>query len=323
MCINLQEQAGVEVIRKLASSADVFIQNFRPGVVEKLGLSYASLSELNPTLVYASISGAGKSGPYAGRRFYDPVIQAMAGYCNAQGESEQPELMRTMICDKVTALTAAQAITAALYARHDTGRGDHVEVSMLEASLYFIWPDFFAETFEEEPDVAATDLSRVYQVFETSDGYITVIAVQVAEFYGWCRAVGAQDLIDDPRCGDTQTLISNLDSLYDELREKMRTCTTRELADRLLAEDVPFGVVMAPDDIMAHPQVRAGEIVSQVTDPDAGVMNLVNRNSRFANSFSGIRSLAPPLGAQTQQVLTELGYAETEIKALRKAGAIN
>ena len=139
--LDLRKPEAIEIVNRIAADADVCVQNYRPGVVEKLGISYEHLKQINPSLIYASISGVGAEGPYSGRRVYDPVIQAYAGFASAQKVNGEPSLVKMMICDKVTALTMSQAITAALYDRKNTGKGQHVEVSMLEASLYFIWPD--------------------------------------------------------------------------------------------------------------------------------------------------------------------------------------
>jgi len=200
IALDLRAPEAIEIINKIAARADICIQNYRPGVVEKLGIGYEHLKKINPELIYASISGVGAEGPYSGRRVYDPVIQAYAGFASAQTANGEPGLIKMMICDKVTSLTMAQAITAALYDRKNTGKGQHVEVSMLEASLYFIWPDrMLDQSFVDQPDFEGGDLTALYRAAPTQDGHITFMTLQLDEFHGLARAIGKPEWTEDPR----------------------------------------------------------------------------------------------------------------------------
>ena len=324
IAVNLQEPRGAELIKKLATQADVCIQNYRPGVVEKLGVSFEDLTKINPALIYASISGMGADGPYAGRRVYDPVIQAYAGFSAVQRENDEPGMVKMMVCDKVTSLTMAQAITAALYHRRDTGLGQHVEVSMLEACLYFIWPDRISDqSFVEEPDRPGGDITALYKAHATLDGHITFMTLQLGEFQGLCRALGRDDLITDERFSNLMSMHMNLPGVFGELRQAISRFKTDDLATKLAEQDVPFGVVLDGDGIVADPQVVAQSMLKTFRDEQAGEMRLVNRNSRFSATETGIRRPAPALGEHTTSILTEFGYAEPEIQALKQHGVVN
>lgn len=323
IAIDLQKAEGVALVRKLAAGSDICIQNYRPGVVEKLGLGFEDLSQVNPGIIYGSISGVGPTGPYADRRVYDPVIQAYAGFAATQLTDGKPDLIRTMICDKVTSLTMAQALTAALYERKTTGAGQHVEVSMLEAALYFIWPDrMFPQTFVEKADFDGVDIASMYKTIETADGFITVISVQLAEFQGLCRALKREDWLEDPRFADLPSLYVNFTELYDQITGEIKTWQTTELCERLLAEDVPHAVILDMDDVLTDPQIAAADIITTIDDALAGQMRLVNRNARFSNSVTGIHTPAPSLGQHAETILKEFGYDDNDIDSFRKDGVI-
>lgn len=323
VAVNLQSAKGVDIIKQLIADADVCVQNYRPGVVEKLGIGYRDLSAINPALVYASISGVGASGPYAGRRVYDPVIQAQAGFANAQRVDDKPDLIKMMICDKVTSLTTAQAITAALYDRKNTGKGQHVEVSMLEACLYFIWPDrMMVESFVDEPDFPGGDITGMYRTLPTRDGFITFICVQLGEFHAMCRALDRHDLVDDPRCADIPSMYANMAELFVEIVGEIAKWATDDLVKRMTEEDVPFGVVLDGDGILSDPQIEAQEILQTFDDALAGKMRLVGRNSRFSNHQTGIRAAAPTLGQHAHDVLTAAGYSADQLASFRDEGVI-
>ena len=271
IALDLRKPEAIEIVNKIAAQADVCIQNYRPGVVEKLGIGYEQLKRINPDLIYASISGVGSNGPYAHRRVYDPVIQAYAGFASAQKVNGEPGMIKMMICDKVTSLTMSQAITAALYDRKNTGKGQHVEVSMLEASLYFIWPDrMLDQSFVDKPDTEGGDLTALYHAAPTQDGHITFMTLQLDEFHGLARAIGKPEWAEDPRFQDLMSMYGHYGDIYPELLEQFRTWKTAPLVERLTAEDVPFGVVLDPDNILLDPQIQAHQILKTFEDSMAG-----------------------------------------------------
>ena len=323
IAVDLQSPQGVEIVKRLAVDADIVVQNYRPGVVERLGLDYAALREVRSDVIYASISGVGPDGPYASRRVYDPVIQALTGYVAAQGGAENPDLVRMMVCDKVTALSLAQAVTAALYHRRSTGEGQHVEVSMLEAALYFIWPDrMFDESFVGPVDMTGPDVADLYKVQPTKDGHLAMVMVQVEEVHGLFRALGRTDLEADPRYQDIQGLMANANDMLDELRPEFPKWETEALTKRLVEEDVPFGVVLTGAQLLDDPQVQHSGAIKEIDHPQGGRMRLVERSARFSASQTRYRSPAPPLGAHTSEVLSAHGFSESEIDTLRTQGVI-
>jgi len=323
IALDLRKPEAIKIVNKIAAEADVCIQNYRPGVVEKLGIGYEHLKQINPDLIYASISGVGAEGPYSRRRVYDPVIQAYAGFASAQTTNGEPGLVKMMICDKVTSLTMSQAITAALYDRKNTGKGQHVQVSMLEASLYFIWPDrMLDQSFVGKPDSEGGDLTARYQAVPTQDGHITFMTLQLDEFHGLARAIGKPEWTKDPRFQELMSMYAHYEDIYQEMLEHIGTWKTAPLVARLTDEDVPFGVVLNPDNILLDPQVQAQQIVKTFDDSVAGGVRHVNRSSRFSSHNTGIRSPAPRLGEHAKSILAEFGYSEADIKPLQSEGVI-
>lgn len=323
IAVDLREASGIEIIKKLAAKADVCIQNYRPGVVEKLGIGYDDLKLINPEIVYASISGVGAYGPYSHRRVYDPVIQAYAGYSDAQRVNGRPDLIKMFVCDKVTSLTMAQAITAALYDRKNTGSGQHVEVSMLEACLYFIWPDrMMNQSFVEPPERPGGDMTTFYQTFDTIDGHITFITLQLDEFHGLCRGLGRNDWVEDPRFADLMSMYTHLAAFFPTLAAELKLWKTKDLTIRLDAEDVPYGVVLTGNEILDDPQIVAQEILKTYAHERAGDMRLVNRSARFSGSQTGMHTPAPDLSEHAEEILLELGYSKEEIEPLRNQGVV-
>ena len=323
IALDLSKPQAIEIINKIAAQADICIQNYRPGVVEKLGIGYDQLKKINPELIYASISGVGAEGPYSRRRVYDPVIQAYAGFASAQTTNGEPSLVKMMICDKVTSLTMAQAITAALYDRKNTGKGQHVEVSMLEASLYFIWPDRMLEqSFVDKPDLEGSDLTALYKAAPTLDGHITFMTLQLDEFHGLARAVGKPEWAEDPRFQELMSMYTHYSEIFPELLAQIGTWKTAPLVERLTNEDVPFGVVLDPDNILLDPQVQAHQIIKTFEDSAAGSMRHVNRSSRFSTHDTGIYSPAPRLSEHAKTILAEFGYSDAKVETLQSAAVV-
>lgn len=323
IAIDLRQKEGVDLVMQLAGKADVCIQNYRPGVVDRLGIGYEAMKSVNPSIVYGSISGAGASGPYAERRFYDPVIQAYAGFANAQSFDGEPQLIKMMLCDKITALTMAQALSAALFHRATTGEGRHVEVSMLEACLYFFWPDrMITQTYTDELDVPAVDPYSIYRVVPTSDGFITFIVISVEEFRGLANALERREWLEDPRFDTTQNFRMNYVDIYPEIVKEIAGRSTAELSASFQDADVPFGVVLNEDSILEDPQVLSEDIVITHQDADIGGIRAVRRNIRFSNMDTGFRQPAPALNSNSDKLLTELGQTPEDISRLREQGII-
>jgi crotonobetainyl-CoA:carnitine CoA-transferase CaiB-like acyl-CoA transferase len=323
LVLDVKKSGAAEALARLVASADVFVQNSRPGTMDRLGIGPKQLLAQNPRLVYVSISGFGETGPYAHKRVYDPIVQGMSGLCDIQGAGTGPPgLVRVIVPDKVTALTAAQNITAALLARERTGKGQHLRLSMLDAVIAFVWPEGMAyHTFIGEGR-QIVPVPRRDLVFKTLDGHMIASTVAHREFQGFCRAVGKPEWLEDPRFQSTAGLVANATARLELMAEVLATRTTTEWLEALDREDVPCGPVLTRDHIHEHAQVRENAILVEDEHPVAGRMRQPRPAERLDETPSAISRPAPMLGQHSDEVLREAGFSAEEIAALRGAGAL-
>jgi len=283
LAINLKHPAGRALVSKLVETADVLLQNFRPGKMEALGLDYESLKTINPNLIYASINGMGEVGPYAEQKVYDYVIQGISGALDAQAEGDQPKIIRSIIYDKVTALTAAQGITAALYARAMGAGGQHIKVSMLDAGVYFNWPDLmWNHSFRGDGVQYSGDLADMYEINTANDGAIVTHQMDID--------------------------CSNY--------------STDELIEIFAHNEIPVARVNSRADVANDPQVKALGILEEIDHPRGGPMVQPRAPVRFGQSISSKKNPSPEVGQHTAEILGELGLSIEEMKALAMEGAI-
>jgi len=324
--VDLARASGREIVLELASRADVFVQNFRPGVIERLGLAEPLLRDRHPELVYVSLSAFGETGPYAHRPAYDHVIQAMTGAPYLQGSEEdgRPEFMRTTWCDKVTALTVAQAITAALLARQRGRGGQHLRLSMLDASLAFLWPDGFVNhtLIGTEGVTALPPIAATYRAVEARDGFIAVAAVTDEQWVGLFRAAGRPDLARDPRMASAGERFAHLAEIGEELESATRGRSRDELLAKLVAEDVPCAPILRLEEVAGFEQVEASGTLVESVHPVLGRMREPRPPVRFDATPAAIARPAPRLGEHTDAVLAELGLDASRIAELRGEGAV-
>ncbi|MFN9355854.1 MAG: CaiB/BaiF CoA transferase family protein [Alphaproteobacteria bacterium] len=322
--LNLKSPEGKAILLDLVRQADVFVENFRPGAIERLGLGHDALRAINPGLVYVSMSGFGDTGPYAPRRVYDPVIQAVSGFSDTQKNAAtgEPQLIQTLACDKITAITAAQAITAALYAKARGRGGRLVELNMLDSAIAFLWPDSFYNHAIEGEFNRSPDFASFYSIRRTRDGFITMLALSDDEFHATCRAIGRPDMIEDPRFRSIGERMQNAKVMTDMISEMVQRYATAEITARLEAEDVPHAVVLKREEVLTNPQVLANGSIGTLDDPRAGCMRMAHAAGRFDGKPMPFRRPAPALGEHTNEILAELGRSTTDIEALRKAGAV-
>ena len=324
--LNLQHPRGHALLLELVRSADVFVQNFRPGVAERMGLGEAALRRVSPGLIYVSISGFGETGPYAGRRVYDIVIQALSGMAALQADpaSGRPEVVRNIVCDKVTAVHAAQAICAALFARERGAGGQHVRLSMLDASIAFLWPDGMQEhTYLGPGATAPAPLHGFLRAYETADGFITLLAISDAEFRGLARAIGRPGMMDDPRFASTSARMEHSEALAEIVRAELVRLPSATLCARLAAEDVPSAPILKPADVAADPQVVANELLLEAEHTHYGRIRAPRPIARFDATPCEVRRLAPLLGEHTEEVLAGLGVEPDEVATLRASAAVS
>ncbi|MEQ8859810.1 MAG: CoA transferase [Pseudomonadales bacterium] len=310
LSLDLKTEAGMDVLRRLLTSADVFVQNFRPGAVERMGLGEAAVREIRPDIVYVSISGFGESGPYAQKRVYDPVIQALSGLAAIQkdGATGRPKMVRTIIPDKTTAVTAAQAITAALFSRERSGEGQHVRLAMLDTMVAYLWPEGmtgFTFVGREVPGSRAQLAQDL--IFETTDGYITTGAVSDVEWQGMCRALGHEEWLDDPRFRSAQDRVVNVRERLELMAEALRHRPAAEWLERLDAEGVPCAPVLERHEVFEHEQVRVNQTVAEHDHPVAGRIRQPRPAARFDRTPAAMTRHAPLLGEHSREIADELG----------------
>ena len=325
IAVDLKNPQGCDVVLRLAAGADVFIQNFRPGVVERLGVGEPDVRAVNPDIVYVSINGFGESGPYATKRVYDPIIQAASGLASVQGGSDdqRPRLVRTILPDKVTALTAAQAVTAALLARARTGEGQHVRLSMLDAVVSFLWAsDMGGQTFVEQPDDSQRAASFIDLIYETADGFMSVAVMSDREWRGLAKAAERPEWLEDARFGTPALRDENIDDRLALTQEVLRTRTTAEWMARLEAEDVPCAPVLTRNALVAHPQVAALGTLVEYDHEHAGRLRQARPAARFEATPSAVRRGAPLLGEHTDALLGEAGFSAEAVAGLRSGGVV-
>jgi crotonobetainyl-CoA:carnitine CoA-transferase CaiB-like acyl-CoA transferase len=320
VAIDLKSPQGVDLVKRLAAGADVLVQNFRPGVVERLGLDEAAIRRSAPSIVYVSINGFGEKGPYAHKPVYDPIVQAFSGLTTVQAGSDRqrPRLIRTVLPDKLTAITAAQAISAALVGRLKSGRGQHVRLSMLDAVLAFLWAsDMGAQTYVGEKVSQRTAASFIDLIYETQNGFMTAAVMTNKEWAALTRALGRPDWLEDPRFTTTALRDENIDARLQMTQDVLKTRTTEDWLERLEKEGVPCAPVLTRDQVIVHPQILASNILLESNHPVAGRLRQTRTAARFETP-TVVRYGAPRLGEHNEEVFTELGLSEAEIAALRR-----
>ncbi|MBV8453872.1 MAG: CoA transferase [Deltaproteobacteria bacterium] len=323
--IDLKQPRGVELLKRLVAQADLFVQNFRPGTADRMGIGEAALREVKPDLVYVSISGFGESGPYVHKRTYDPVIQALSGLASIQAdpESGRPKMLRVIVPDKVTALTAAQAMTAALLARERSGTGQHLRLAMLDAVIAFIWPESMAAyTFAGSGKAITRPPNTRDLVFQTADGYITCGAVSDSEWEGLCRALERPEWLQDDRFKTPAGRVRYADARLELTAEVLKTRSSADWLATLDAQQVPCAPILTRDQLFTDPQVAANHMIVETIHPSAGPMRQPRPAARFSGTPAELRSFAPALGQHTGEVLRETGLGADEIIAMRHAGII-
>jgi crotonobetainyl-CoA:carnitine CoA-transferase CaiB-like acyl-CoA transferase len=324
IAIDLKDHRGLAVLKHLVAGADVFVQNFRPGRAERMGIGEHELRRVKPDLIYVSISGFGEKGPYVEKRVYDPVIQALSGLAAIQADYKtgRPQMMRLIIPDKVTALTAAQAITAALLARERTGEGQHVRLAMLDAVIAFLWPEGMARHTFISSGAQPTRPDSRDLIFETADGYLTCGAMSNAEWEGLAKALDHPEWVADPRFNTVAARVRNVNERLELTAEVLATKTSAEWLARLGAEDVPCAPVLSREQVLRDPQVAANELIVESDHPHAGPMRQPRPAARFEMTPAQLHRPAPLLGEHTDLILRELGISAQAAADLRSSGAV-
>ena len=320
VALDLKDPAAVEaLLRVVAAGADVFVQNFRPGVAERLGLGEAAVRAVAPDIVYVSISGFGEAGPYAQKPVYDPLVQAVSGLATVQAGSDEapPRLVRTILPDKLTGIVAAQAITAAMLARARGAPGQHVRLSMLDAVLAFLWgSDMASQTFVEDAIPQQEAASFIDLIYATATGHISVAVQSDKEWEALTRALERPEWLADPRFAFPALRQKHIDERLAMTQAVLRTRGAEEWLERLTAHGVPCAPVLTRTQLLSHPQVLANGIVVETGHPAAGRLRQARPAARFSETPAEPGRPAPALGADTQEVLAAAGLSEAAMEAL-------
>ena len=324
--LDLGQADGLAILRDLVADADVLVQNFRPGVAERLGVAYDDIRSIRPDIVYADLTGFGPSGPYSHRRAYDTVIQAQSGLAASQTglNDEQPKFLRQLVCDKVTAYTACQAITAALFARSRGAGGQHLELSMLDACIAFLFVDGAEHEVILDGDHSGPQSVAANNPPLAFDGGFAAVTVPTdKEFHGLARAMGVDS--SDPELATVRDRTANREkamAFHRAVRENATRLTVSEAEALLEANQVPFGIVRAVNEIQNDPQVIANGIFSEFDHPAAGRVRHHRPPTRFHGTPTELREpAAPTLGQHSDEILAETGRAD-RIDELRTAGVV-
>ena len=316
VAVDLSTERGRALVLRLVDGADVFAQNFRPGVIERLGLGHDVVMQANPRIIYASISGFGSTGPLADAPAYDHVVQALSGFVAIQSAGTgEPSMVRHGVIDKATALQLAQAITAALFRRERTGEGARIDVSMLDAAIAFLWPDGMMDHTVDEPEVVLPPTSRSFRVTPTADGHVVLVTLTGAQWAGLTAAV--LDDEGDAAMQDTAERMKGGAEVMRKVRAALASMPTDEVVKRLRAADVPVAPVLALDEVAANDQVQASGTVRAFNHAALGPVHQPRPAPLFDGKAIDPVPAAPRLGEHADEVLREAGWDQAEIDALR------
>lgn len=319
VALDLKSKEGLAALRQLVADADVFVQNFRPGVADRLGIGPAALRSLNPRLIYVSISGFGFEGPLAQKPVYDPLIQAVSSLTTVQAGSdeERPRLVRTILPDKLTGYQTAQAIMAALFARERQGEGQEIRVSMLDTVVGFLWSsDMNGHTFvgdELQKEEAQSFIDLIYKV---RDGYVSVAVMQDKHWRDFANAIDRPDLLEDPRFRTAEQRETHRDARLQTTQDAIGAFTVADLVERMEKADVPHARVLTRSEMREHAQIEANATLVEYEHPIAGTLRQARHAAVFSSTPASIRRGAPALGEHTREVLEEAGVDTALIDAV-------
>jgi crotonobetainyl-CoA:carnitine CoA-transferase CaiB-like acyl-CoA transferase len=320
--LNLKEEEGREIFYRLAQNSDVLVENYRPGVAKRLGADYETLQEINPRLIYASISGFGQTGPYAHRAGYDLIAQGMSGVMSVTGEpGGPPAKCGVPIGDLSAGLFCAFAILAAHIAREDTGRGQFIDTSLFEGALALsIWEstELWATGRIPQPYGSAHRLNAPYQALKTRDSYLNVGANNQKLWTQFCKVLGREDLTQDKRFATNADRMDNREELAEELEFVLKERDTEEWVELLLEEGVPVGPIYNYKQVFEDPHTLAREMMVELEHPMEGTVKGLGIPVKLSETPGGIWRPAPLLGEHTEETLMGLGYSKEELANLRE-----
>ena len=324
IAIDLKTRGGRMVLERLVGWGDVLIENFRPGTMERLGFGAARCAAINPRLIFASITGFGPDGPYANIRVYDPVVQAVSGIAATQADADgKAALVKTLVADKVTAVTMAQAITAALFHRERTGQAQRVDVAMLDAAVAFNWPEaMWNESFLDDAPAAFPAYGALARLYAAADGQVAIGSMQDVEFAALAKSLGREDLAADPRFRGVAGRMQHQAEWAPAIASALAGRTVDELMAGFVREGAVGGRVNTLDEVARDAQVRHNGIVVEVEHAGIGRVRGARGAARFGVSAAEGTAAAPGFGEHGREILADLGFLEAEVAALLEEGAL-
>jgi len=324
--LNLKTEEGREIVRKLTVRSDVLVENFRTGTMERFGLGYDVLIELNPRLIYCAVSGFGRTGPMKDEAAYDLLIQGFSGLMSVTGEPGRPPVkVGYSIADLATGLYAAIAITSALYSREKTGKGQYVEASLLDtlvALQTYLAIGFFATGKVPQKMGSAHPNVAPYQVFEAKDGYFIIAVPNDWLWRKMCDALGLAGLKEHPKFATNSDRVLNRGELVEILNEYTRQHKSAEIIEKLKQVGVPCGPINTIDQVLNHPQVIHRGMIAEVEHLTIGLLKLLGIPMKFSETPGSVRLAPPLLGQHTVEIAAELGYSEEDVADFRKRGVM-
>ena len=324
LAIDLKSKAGVDAVKGLASEADILIHNYRPGVMDRLGLGSDDLRNENPKLIYIAISGFGTSGPMADLPAFDHVIQGIVGFTDLQSSEEDSfDHIKTFICDKVTAYTACQAATAALLARTNTNCGQHIDISMLHACLSFMWPDgMMHRTLKDDDRFEMSPGSDYFQTINYSDGGIAVAPLTDTHWEALLPMLGYPELIGTPIYASVAARMSNMKEVLKVLKSPKKDIGVNKALEILMAADVPCSPCIKRDDLETVEQIKAIGALETYVTAAMGELTVPTPPILFEGKLSSQAEPSPLLGEHSKEILLELGWADARIDELLNSGEV-
>ncbi len=325
LVLDLKNELAKKALAKLIGTADVLVQNFRPGAMERMGFAESAVRKIKSDIIYVSISGFGETGPYAHKRVYDPVIQALCGATDIQADRDtgQPKMFRIIIADKVTSITTAQAISSALFSRERTGRGQHIKLSMLDTMVAFFWPEGMSGITFVGDEIDVTKYQGTMDlIYETKTGYITAGVISDSEWIGMCKVLGKPDWIDDARFATTTARFRNAEERKQLTAVEIMKWERDEILKRLDAEGVPSAPLLTRLDLLDDAQIHENHTIQIYEFEGHGKIRQARPAAIFEGTPSEVKSPAPQLGEHSLEILESAGLSKAEFSELERAGAV-
>ncbi|MCI0823007.1 MAG: CoA transferase [Chloroflexi bacterium] len=326
MILDMKHEDGLRIATRMLEQADVMIHNFRPGVVDRMGLGYESVHELNPAIIYCTVSGFGTTGPYAAKAGFDLIAQGMSGLMSINGFPDAPPAkVGVPLADLNTGAFAAFGVLTAYVNMLKTGQGQHVDASLLDSGIaYTLYESatYFATNEVSGPLGSAHRMIAPYQAFATQDGYINIGAANQNNWERMCRAIGQEDLLEDERFTSNGERMVHIKELTPIMEQTFKAESTAHWLDLLEGAGVPTGPIYKVDQVYADPQVKARDMAVEVDHPIAGRIRNIGVPVKLSDTPGSVRKAAPVLGAHTDDVLAQFGFSESDIAGFKESGAV-